>query len=155
MRVARSVLMLLGLAAVPAGFMVGRPVQLELPLPERTIWQPAIADTVPSWGSLSSVLVSRDPFRADRVPSPVPFNPNPAEPSEVPLAPPKPELLLTGIVWGTNPSAVIEGLPGVDGSRLIQQGDVVGGIKVRRITARQVVLSGMDTTWTLAVRHPW
>jgi hypothetical protein len=110
--------------------------------------------TIPSWDSLSLLVVVRDPFRADRTPAPIAFTPNPVEQSYAP-APPKPILLLTGIVWGADPSAIIEGLPGVEGGRLMRQGDMAGGIKLRRITGSQAVLSGMDTTWTLSVRRPW
>ena len=115
----------------------------------------AMTGTVPSWDSLSAVLVSRDPFRVGRTLAPVGFSPNPVEPSYAPPDPPKPVLLLTGIVWGAEPSAVIEGLPGIEGGRLMRPGDVAVGIRLQRITAGHVVLSGMDTTWTLSVRRPW
>lgn len=155
MRVARSLLVLSGIAAIPAGLTLGRPVRVMLPPPERITTQETIADTAPSWDSLSTFLVFRDPFRADRAPSPVGFSLDPVDPSYAPPAPPKPVLLLTGIVWGAEPSAIIEGVPGLEGSRLMRQGDVAGGIKIRRITTSQVFLSGMDTTWTLSVRRPW
>jgi len=69
--------------------------------------------------------------------------------------PPKPTLILDGVVNGVDPSAVIEGLPGVEGSRVVRVGDVVAGLQVKRITDSRVVIAGMDTTWVLEVREPW
>ena len=48
-----------------------------------------------------------------------------------------------------------EGLPGVVGSRLLQVGDTIGGLRVRRIGMAEVVLAGLDTMWTLKMRRPW
>jgi hypothetical protein len=155
MRVARSLLVLGGFAAIPVGFALSRPVESVRPPSGRVAPLEATPHSPMRWDSLSSLLVARDPFRADRVPAPVAFDPNPVQPSEAPPAPPKPALLLTGIVWGTAPSAIIEGLPGLEGSRLMLQGDVAGGITLRRIGEHRVVLSGYDTTWTLVVRRPW
>ena len=40
---------------------------------------------------------------------------------------PKPVLTLVGVVWdkGRDPSALIDGLPGVDGPRPVRRGDVL------------------------------
>ena len=56
---------------------------------------------------------------------------------------------------GNDPSAVIEGLPGVEGSRVVRVGDVVAGLQVKNITNGRVVIAGVDTTWVLEVREPW
>ena len=69
--------------------------------------------------------------------------------------PPRPTLLLVGVVDGANPSAVIEGFPGVEGSRVVRVGDVVVGFAIKKVSRGQVVISGMDTTWVLEVREPW
>ena len=50
---------------------------------------------------------------------------------------------------------MVEGIPGVEGSRVLRVGDVVSGLKVKRIEADRVVIVGMDTTWVLKVREPW
>jgi hypothetical protein len=56
---------------------------------------------------------------------------------------------------GSSPSAVIEGMPGVEGSRVVRVGDVVGGLKVKMVGSKRVVITGLDTTWVLEVREPW
>lgn len=100
-------------------------------------------------------VVAHDPFRARRAPSAVVYDPVALAAGPPPLAPPKPTLVLSGIVWGSAPQAVIEGLPGIDGPRVMRVGDMVAGLTVRRIDASRVVIAGLDTTWTLTVREPW
>ena len=129
-------------------------------------WPPAVrrarapADSTPSvvpvaLGALDSALVMRDPFRPARRPAAVAFDPAPAtEVSQAP-PPPKPALVLTGLLWGADPAAVVEGLPGAEGPRVGTAGDTLAGLRVRRIMAHSVLITGMDTTWTLTVRQPW
>ena len=69
--------------------------------------------------------------------------------------PPKPVLSLSGIILGRKPAALIEGVPGRDGSTLLQLGDTVAGLRLRSIANDRVVITGMDTTWTLRVREIW
>lgn len=104
--------------------------------------------------SLAVVTVGHDLFRSDRRAPDVVYD---AARSVMPpvAAPFRPVLLLSGIVWGTAPEAVIDGLPGVDGPRVMRAGDQVAGLKVERIERADVVIVGMDTTWTLRVREPW
>jgi hypothetical protein len=105
--------------------------------------------------SLAPALVARDPFRATRRPAEVAYDPVRVAlpvPSE---AVQKPALVLVGIVSGTVPEAVLEGLPGIEGSRLVHVGDLVAGLLVKRIERDRVVITGMDTVWTLRVREPW
>lgn len=90
----------------------------------------------------------------------VAYNPERTLSSGVPaVAPPqpRPQLALSGIVWGgrTKPMAVLEGLPGVQGPRVLQLGERVGGLTVRRIQGDAVTVTGLDTTWTLRVKEPW
>lgn len=101
--------------------------------------------------------VARAPFRATRRLATVAYDPSrlvdlvsPAVP-----APPKPILALSGIVWGYAPTAVVEGIPGIDGPRLVQRGDVIGALTIRRIEPTRVVVVGLDTIWSLTVRTPW
>ena len=104
--------------------------------------------------SLARVVVARDLFRGDRRPAGVAYDPlRGAVP--LPDGSPKPQLTLTGVAWGEVPEAVIEGLPTTDGPRVVRVGDVVGGLAIRRIGQGSVVVVGMDTTWTLAVKEPW
>jgi len=101
-----------------------------------------------------AVIVSRDPFRIGRRPLLPAYDPMRLTEQLAP-PPPKPTLILVGVVNGVDPSAVIEGLPGVEGSRVVRVGDVVAGLHVKKITDGRVVIAGMDTTWVLEVREPW
>jgi hypothetical protein len=104
--------------------------------------------------SLGAAAAGRDLFRADRRATEVAYD---AARSTMPPAPApvRPVLILSGIVWGPVPEAVLEGLPGTDGPRVVRTGDVVARLTVRRIEPAEVVIVGMDTTWTLKVREPW
>jgi hypothetical protein len=104
--------------------------------------------------SLRRVVVARDVFRADRHPAAVAYDPSRGA-APLPDGPPKPQLVLTGVVWGDLPQAVIEGLPTAPGPRVVRVGDVVGGVRVKRIQQARVIVVGFDTTWTLTVREPW
>ncbi len=73
-------------------------------------------------------------------------------PPPAPVA--RPVLILSGILWGAEPEALVDGIPGVEGSRLMHRGDSLGGIRLRSLTRDHVVLIGMDTTWTLFIRKP-
>ncbi len=105
--------------------------------------------------SLSQVVVVRDPFRITRRPADVAYDPLRAASPATSDAGPKPTLVLSGIVWGAVPEAVLEGLPGYEGSRLVRVRDLVAGLLVKQIQRDRVVIAGMDTVWTLRVREPW
>ena len=66
-------------------------------------------------------------------------------------------LSLLGIVWdgGRDPTALLEGLPGVEGPRVVRRGEHVGDLRVRTIARDHVMVLGPDTTWILTVREPW
>jgi hypothetical protein len=101
-----------------------------------------------------AAVVSRDPFRIGRRPLLPAYDPLRLTEQLAPPAP-RPTLLLVGLVTGADPSAVIEGLPSVEGSRVLRVGDVVAGLSVKTISGNHVVIVGMDTTWVLEVREPW
>ena len=69
--------------------------------------------------------------------------------------PPKPVLALTGVLWGSEPAALLRGIPGTDGEIVAHRGETHGAILVRAILPQAIELEGMDTTWTLTVRTPW
>ena len=69
--------------------------------------------------------------------------------------PPKPVLALTGVLWGSEPAALLRGIPGTDGEIVVHRGETHGPIHVRAIHPQAIELEGMDTTWTLTVRTPW
>ena len=108
--------------------------------------------------SLALAAAGRAPFRASRTPSAVAYDPSGLVPiaSAAPPAP-RPVLAVSGIVWGVGAksSAVVEGLPGTQGPRVVRIGEIIGGLKVRRIQRDTVVVVGSDTIWTLGVRAPW
>lgn len=122
---------------------------------------PAGVGGVPATVSVSDSLLAhairRPMFRPGRRPSPVPFDPEHTAGSDAAVPPPnpKPPLLLSGIVWGIEPAAVLEGVPGFEGSIVVRRGERVSGIRVVRIERDRVVLRGLDTTWNLPVREPW
>lgn len=101
-----------------------------------------------------AAVVSRDPFRVGRRPVLPAYDPLRLAEQLAP-PPPRPALVLVGVMDGSSPSAVIEGMPGVEGSRVVRVGDVVGGLKVKMVRSKRVVITGMDTTWVLEVREPW
>ena len=133
----------------PIGNRVGANPDRPRPSPSVPV-RPYAAD------SLARVVIGRDLFRVSRRPSPVAYN---AQRGAVPVAdvprPPRPVLVLVGIVAGSEPSAVIEGFPGIEGARAVRVGDEVSGLKVARIGKSDVRVTGMDTVWTLTVREPW
>ncbi len=153
----RLPLLVVGVLGVAASLRIaaGPIARVELP-------RPAAADTSPRVSSSGShiavesvaAVVSRDPFRIGRRPLLPAYDPLRLAEQLAPPAP-KPTLLLVGLVSGADPSAVIEGLPGVEGSRILRVGDVVAGLRVKTISGNRVVIVGMDTTWVLEVREPW
>jgi hypothetical protein len=103
--------------------------------------------------SLAHAIAARDPFRLTRAPSVVPFNPEaPSTGYAPPPRPPRPPLALAGIVLGDDPLALIDGLPGVEGSRVMRLGERVGDYVLRAVASDHVVIAGPDTTWTLRLR---
>jgi len=112
----------------------------------------AVASRVPT--ESVAAVVSRDPFRVERRPVLPPYDPLRLAEQLAP-PPPRPALVLVGVMDGSSPSAVIEGMPGVEGSRVVRAGDVVGGLRVKMVRSKRVVITGMDTTWVLEVREPW
>lgn len=118
---------------------------------------PAVAEPVlvdgDSLDEASVHVVEHDPFRFARRPSDVPYAPG-IELAPLPAAP-KPVLVLTGILGGPPWQGVVEGFPGASGSTVVQEGQVVGDLRVARVSADQVIVEGADTTWTLAVRRAW
>jgi len=105
--------------------------------------------------SLARRAVARDVFRSARRASATAYDPQRAAAPVEAAQPPKPVLVLLGLVAGAEATAVIEGLPGVEGPRVVRVGDVVSGVRVVRIAADHVRLVGMDTVWVLRVREPW
>jgi hypothetical protein len=126
-----------------------------VPGPDRPLPPPTASYRRYAVDSLAHLTVARDVFRSARRPSSVAYDPQRAVAPVESNQPPKPALALVGIVAGPEPTAVIEGLPGVDGARVMRVGDLVSGVRVMRIASDHVRLAGMDTVWVLRVREPW
>src|SRR5437870_11499765 len=82
--------------------------------------------------SLLLVTVQHDLFRADRHPSTVSYAPAQLAVASQP-SPPKPALVLVGLVAGNQATGVLEGLPGADGPRVVRVGDVFSGLRITGI----------------------
>ncbi len=159
-RVTQALLILLSLGAVLCGGLA-----LQSPRAENAVALPprhhgSIVTAKEPHSPLDSVFrlaAKHAPFRVTRIPASISYDPDrnllPGAPS--PPAIPKPSLVLSGIVSGAVPAAVLEGFPGVDGPRVVRAGEVVSGLQVRAIRRDAVVVTGLDTTWTLRVRVPW
>lgn len=156
--VSKATLALLLLLGITAGARVSIWPLVRVRLPQRAEVGSAAVPPAPRFAaeSLGGVAITRDPFRIARRPAALAYDPLRAVQAAAP-APPKPTLVLVGIVWdgGSNPTALLEGVPGIDGPRVTRRGEAVGGLRVKRIDREHVVIAGLDTTWTLTVREPW
>ena len=99
-------------------------------------------------------IAAHDPFRLERKPSAVSYGSDP-ESTPLPPTPPKPQLVLVGVLGGPPWQALIDGLPGRAGTAVVRQGDQIGELTIERIRSHSVRVSGLDTTWTLTVRRVW
>lgn len=153
----RLPLLVMGLLGVTASvrIAIGPIARIELPRSPVDDSNAHVSSTRSRIAAESVVaVVSRDPFRIGRRPLIPAYDPLRLAEQLAP-PPPKPRLNLVGVLNGMEPSAVIEGLPGVEGSRVVRVGDVVAGLTVKKIANGRVVIAGMDTTWVLEVREPW
>ena len=107
-------------------------------------------DAAASIDPLAGAAEKTAPFRPDGRPSRVAYDP--ARTVVPDYAPPKPVLVVSGLVDGAVPLVVLEGVPGRDGPVLLGVGDTLAGLKIRRIKGGSVTITGMDTTWVLTVR---
>ena len=156
--ITRAGLLATSLVAVAMGAHVARlsfspPPLRASPAPTGQVTVPRAAPV----DSMSRAAIEAAPFRLRRVLPSVRYDPLKAAEPGVPAVPkpPKPTLVLSGIVWGFAPAAALEGIPGVDGARLVMQGDTVAGLRIRRISRGEVVVAGFDTTWVLVIKESW
>lgn len=110
-----------------------------------------------SLAAAANDVAAHDPFRVDRRPADVPYHAvsDGAPPPAPPPAPPKPNLTVAGLVGGPPWAALLDGIPGRAGSVVVHAGDVIDDLTVRAVGKDTVIVSGMDTTWTLLLKHPW
>lgn len=133
-----------------SGHIVAAPVVWKLP---REVNRPEPDSLL----AAAARVAEADPFRLDRRPADVPFGTPAASVTQPAPAPnvAKPSPLLSGIVGGPPWVALLDGIPGHDGSVMLRVGDTLGGITVRAVTASTATISGFDTTWKLSVKQPW
>lgn len=156
---ARAGLVLLALGGIwVTGLAITRPVvRVELPAPPSIVRLGANRLVAPLDQGAIERAVHRPAFRADRRAPATHSNPERASITEIPAPPPapKPALAVSGIVWGSEPAVVVEGVPGTEGSVVLRLGESAARLTVVRIQSDRVVIRGMDTTWQLKVREPW
>jgi hypothetical protein len=112
-------------------------------------------DTTPVEQQQPLDWASRSPFRRSRTPAPQPFDVRrTAATLEQVAQAPRPRLVLRGFVVGARRAAVIEGLPGIEGARVLRPGDEEAGVRVARIDGDRVVVRMKDTSWSLRVGEP-
>lgn len=107
--------------------------------------------------SLAAAIVARNPFRPERGPAPIRYDPHGAAVAqEVPAPrPPRPTFVLRGIVQAEHARAVIEGFPGTNQPMAVQIGQRFGAFLIDEITMSGVTIRGADTTWILKMKVPW
>jgi hypothetical protein len=98
--------------------------------------------------ALDSVVIQRNAFRSDRRPAPVRFEPGGQTP---PSMEPRPPLSVAGVVLGRTRAALLRGLPGVDGVRVLAEGEAAAGVRVLRVADRTVVVTWRSDTLSLRV----
>ena len=154
--VVRAALSLVSIAgmAVTLAVVLPRQVPSMAPAPAHPVGQSDAIGEAGNSDSIASAVAAAAPFRMRRSVSTVSYDPRRVgEPPALPAdAVPKPSLVLAGIVWGARPSAVIGGIPGAARARVVERGDTMAGLKVRRVERERVVITGYDTTWNLRVR---
>lgn len=103
-------------------------------------------------------IAAHNPFRLDRRPAAVAFTPvlegMPAPPPPPPK-PPQPALSLAGILGGPPWEALVDGIPGREGSVLVRRGERFAGLMVRSVSRDTVVIAGQDTVWRLTLKKTW
>lgn len=103
--------------------------------------------------SLAEAIVGLDPFSPARHAPALPYDPARGA-APPPAVPAKPALILRGLVWGQFPAAILDGLPGIEGPRVLRVGDTLSGLTLRHIDSVRVVIADIDTVWTLRMRNP-
>ena len=142
-------------SAAAARSLVRSPVPADTTAAEPPAPAPGLEPGMRSADSIARRTIGRNPFRAHRSPAAIRFRPE-AEMAPPPPSPPRPSLSVAGIVLGTDPAALIDGIPGTDGTRVLRIGESVAGYTVRSIDSTRVVVASRDTTYQLPVRnrHP-
>ncbi|MCG8468066.1 MAG: hypothetical protein MJB57_07620 [Gemmatimonadetes bacterium] len=149
-----QLLVLCPLAAVVGAVLAWSPVRsprmVPSALPVPSTW--AAAPNPDTLRELADRAWARNPFRLDRRPSGVPFDPSGAYPPPPPPPPAKPTLELAGVVSGAVPAVIVEGLPGREDGVVLKLGEAFAGVTFDRLHGDSAVLRGLDTAWVLGPR---
>lgn len=98
-------------------------------------------------------------FRIGRQPVALEYQPDPMGRGHLvqPVVPqpPRPPLVLAGLIGGPPWQALIEGFPDRPGAVLVREGEVVGPFRVRAIRADGAVIVSADTLWQLKLKERW
>lgn len=115
---------------------------------------PPADDARPDADSLARVITTKNPFRAHRSPALVRYSVAAAAGLGAPPAPPvqRPTLVLSGVLLGDEPAALIDGLPGFEHTRALRVGESVAGYRLREVSDDRAIVVGPDTTYVLLVR---
>lgn len=155
-RCAWAVTVAAAVSAAHSWYAISRPAEAPAP----AIWpvaQPTAPIAADSLAVLTARIVDSDVFRLDRKPADAAYGATPdstANRAAMTAAAPRPPLVLVGIV-GPPWRALLDGVPGHDGSMVLHAGQSVAGLRVRDVTATAATISGADTTWHLTVKRTW
>jgi hypothetical protein len=142
-------------AAAWRGYGRARPNERHLGTEPAMPVSPQPSLTADSLSTLANRIVSADAFRIVRRPSPILFGSAADAGAASAPKPPKPALVLSGIIGGPPWIGVVDGVPGHDQSVLVHPGDSIAGLRIQRVTKTLVLIVGLDTTWRLTVHQPW
>lgn len=107
-----------------------------------------------SLASAADTVIDNDPFRLDRAPADIGFGQDAVTaPQSPPLQFRQPPPRLTAVLGGPPWRAVLEGVPGREGSVVVSPGDRVGPFAVLTISRTLLKLKEADTTWHLHLRE--
>ena len=119
----------------------------------------AVAPARPTPDSLEAAvdeIADRNLFRPERASAEKQQNAQPMMPMAMPQPPSaKPHLVLRGVLGGPPWDAIIEGVPGREGSVVLRAGQSLGGITVRAVRRDTTYARGFDTTWVLTMARTW
>lgn len=104
-------------------------------------------------GRAADSATANDLFRLERKPARVAFGAPPIPPQPTLPPPPRIRPTLGGIVGGPPWKAVLANIPGREGGVIVATGDTVAGLTVRAVRRDEVIVKGVDTTWTLTTRR--
>jgi hypothetical protein len=112
--------------------------------------------TADSLESAVEVIANLNLFRPERTSAEEHTSAQPTMATAMPQPPSaKPRLVLRGVLGGPPWDAIIEGIPGREGSAVLRAGQSLGGVTVRAVRQDTAWARGFDTTWTLILGRSW